>query len=212
MTMTLVLDTRTAMGHARKASDAAAIAAIALEGYAPLDDDDVDRIAMLLDGTQLSNGESVAVFSYDEDDDDQTIVCAFGPALLTTQDQDYVRDRLTHGVAGRQACRLFEEAIRRRLKVRLCGSDTGFGAHIALVQIPDDEVEINRGDAAMAQMMVELAVDQEIIAVGVSTEIAFDAFSRAVHANAHRCGPYAQPLRQFVGSGHRQGSTHVTWG
>ena len=204
-----LMHTNEAAAADQAAANWAAITAVAnADGMVFIDEDTVNTIARLLDGQALTNGEVVTAYSYNDDDQMGALVCAFGPALLPTQVQDQVRDRLAASQNGKAAARLFDTVIRLGLQITLSGKEF-CDAHIKGVNWPGDEVEINRTASNMARMFGELGLDSwnEDTA---SRNVPLDVFAKAVNDNGFRTD-MPERLQSFVECARRHAATHVYW-
>jgi len=210
MTVNLIHTTLAADGtqmNTRAARDWASISAIAPNhGMIFIDEDTVNRIAMLLDGQELSNGETVKAYAYEDDEPYAALVCSFGPALLPVQVQDYVRDRLAASENGKGAARLFDEVIRLGLQISLQGKEH-CDAHIKAVNWVADDVEINRCKSNMIDMYGALGLGS-FVKEGLGFDCPLEVFEKAVNDNAGFTG-MGERLQKFVACAKRAGSTHV---
>ena len=196
----------------RAAHHWAAITTIAPNhGMITLDENIVNDIARLLDGQELTGGERVRTYSYEDDDDYAAMVCAFGPSLLPVQIQDQVRDRLANDANGKAAVRLFNEILRLELQISLAGKEH-CDAHLKGVNWPADDVEINRCSGNMYGMLRSLGFAHNIAKgdESGSGEVDFAEFAEAVRCNAFRTD-MPERLERFVACARRNGATKVYW-
>lgn len=208
MSVNLIATNRNIDSEARAKSDWAVITAIAPNhGYLTIDEDTVNSIARLLDGQELTNGEKVSCYAYEDEDPYAAMVCAFGPSLLPTQVQDQVRDRLANTTNGKDAVRLFDTVIRLGLQIALNGAEFNTGAHIKGVNWAADEVEINRTQGNMWNMLRTLGLEA---GDDCADEVEFDVFAKAVNDNGYLTDMPGR-LAAFVECGRRQNATHVYW-
>lgn len=210
MTVNLIhtIDSAIAGTEDRATRDWTAIKAISEDGFVFIDEDTVDKIAMLVDSQRLTNGEFVAAYAYEENDGHASYVSAFGPSLLPTQVQDQIRDRLAAGNNGKEAARLFDLVIRLGLQISFQGKE--FTApYIKAVNWIADEVEINRTASNMARMFTNLGLggwNED----NASLNVPLDIFAKAVNDNGHQT-EMPERLQAFIECARRNNSTHVYW-
>ncbi len=113
---------------ALKASTATSADAITMRTIF-LNEDTVIRIAMVLRGVTLANARPVNTTMWNDEENAQ--VDRFNASLLTTQQQDQVRDRLASDENGRWAVNLFNLALRQGFEISLL-SDGDTDAYIKM--------------------------------------------------------------------------------
>ena len=210
MTVNLIhtIDAATAGAEDRATRDWTSIKAISEDGFVFIDEDTVNKIAALVDGQTLSNGEHVSAYAYEEDEAHAAYVSAFGPSLLPTQVQDQIRDRLAAGDKGKEAARLFDLVISLGLQISLQGKEF-CPPYIKAVNWIADEVEINRTSSNMARMFTSLGLggwNEE----NSSLNVPLDIFAKAVNDNGHQT-EMPERLEAFIACARRNNSTHVYW-
>ena len=95
-------------------------------GIVNIGDATVASIMHLIDGVVLSNGETVHAYIADNDNDNgETFVPGFSPAMLPANVQDQIRERLMADDNGRLAVALFNEIVRLGINVAMQGSEEG---------------------------------------------------------------------------------------
>ena len=179
-------------------------------GMVTIDDETITSIARLVADVTLSNGETVSAYAYDDEDDFYaTYVSAFGPSLLPTKVQDEVRDRLATADNGKVAVKLFNEIIRLGLQISFHGTEL-CPAHIKGVNWVADEVEINRSNGNMCNMLGVLGLGDAVDTQEGTGEVSFERFLQAVNDNACQTD-MPDRLQALVASGQRRNATHVYW-
>lgn len=205
---TQILEDGSTSGKAK--NDWARVTAVAAEGRLDLSDATVIEIARILEGTTLSNGETVFAYVCDEDEEysQGSYVGSFGPALLGEDTFRTVRTALEGLDNGEQAVALFD--LVTELGLRLIFAPTDFTpANMQVENWPADTVEINRTCSNMVQMFGDLGLDR-FNRDTCSENIPLDLFEKAVNDNGVSTG-MADRLDAFVACAKRNGSTHVYW-
>lgn len=179
--------------------------AVAPDGQVPITDRLVREAALILTGVRLSNGQPVAAFAWDEDDQQSSLVSDFGPSLLPADKLAQIRDLLA---PHPDAVRLLDVVLEHDVQIRFSGSDMGRGAHLCGCTSPADDVEVNMSKGSMIQLFEKLGLG----AHGEFEDVPFDSFAAAVANPPRLLHRGVAELDQMVALGRKRGSTAVYWG
>ena len=196
--------------ESKSAQDWARIREIAAnEGMLELSEETVNKVAQLLEGVTLTNGERVLSYPSDGGEFDQgSYVAGFGPALLGEDTFRAVRTALEEDENGESAVALFDLIVELGLQILLSGAEFTV-AHIKAVNWPADDVEVNTTQTRMEILFEALGLEsynQE----HHSDDVPLDVFEKAVNDNAVGTG-MSERLGTFIACAKRRGSTHVYW-
>ena len=202
--------TAEAATESKSAQDWARIREIAAnEGMLELSEETVNKVAQLLEGVTLTNGERVSSYPSDGGEFDQgSYVAGFGPALLGEDTFRAVRTALEEDENGESAVALFDLIVELGLQVLLSGAEFT-DAHIKAVNWPADDVEVKTTQTRMEILFEALGLDsynQE----HHSDDVPLDIFEKAVNDNSVGTG-ISERLDTFIACAKRRGSTHVYW-
>lgn len=179
------------------------------EGMIELSEETVNKVAQILEGVTLANGERVLSYPSDGGEFDQgSYVAGFGPTLLGEDTFRTVRTALEEDNNGESAVALFDLIVELGLQILLSGAEFTF-AHIKAVNWPADDVEVNTTQTRMEMLFEALGLgsyNQE----HHSDDVPLDEFEKAVNDNSVGTG-MSERLDTFIACAKRRGSTHVYW-
>ena len=187
----------------------AAIKHIGQDGLVWLDDATVTKVATLLDGAVLANGQSVFTYAAEDEEDQQgSYVGSFGPTLLDEEKLAKLRALLAPTA---DATALLDAVLERGLQIGLCGTDL-CGAHVKAVNTAADEVEFNVANTGLVYLLQSLGVPAKPEDAQVGGEIGFPEFVQAIEANRRKLGGYAERMDAFLACARRNDAAVVHWG
>ena len=185
------------------------------EGYVTVDADAIVRIAALLDGAVLANGETVTThdFSRDADEDGPAVVDAhvssFGPSLLAPDALAALRAELA---PYEHASRMLDVVIAHGLQIALSSTDmlNRDMPYLKGVNWIADEVEIGRSQGGMYRMLDALGIPRAPYDQQSVGETPFRTFADAVETRGDLTD-MPDRLQAFVACARRQDAATVYW-
>jgi hypothetical protein len=205
MSMNLMFTPKTPIDHS---GNWAALKQIGEQGLVWLDDATVTKVATLLDGASLANGQSVFTYAAEEGDPQGSYVGSFGPSLLDEEKLAKLRALLAPTAA---ATALLEAVLERGVQMVLSGTDM-CGAHVKPVNTAADVVEFNVANTGLVYLLQSLGVPAKPEDGQTGGEIGFPEFERAIQDNRRNLGGYAVRMDAFLACARRNDAALVHWG
>lgn len=167
-----------------------------------LDNKTVEKIANLLDGVRLTNGQSVPSYPAEKHIDMEAFITIFGPGLLPADEKTVLRKILAKDANGKLALRFLDEIIRLGVSVSFCGYD-GRPARMMGHLCGADDLSINSSHMKMEH-------DLQVLGINIEEGETFDAqeFIKAVEKKSSNAW-LAKELRSFAASIVRNKATHI---
>jgi hypothetical protein len=205
MSMNLMFTPATPIDHA---ANWAAIRTVSEQGFVWLDDATVTKIATLLDGVVLANGQTIFTYAAEEGEPMGSYVSSFGPTLLDEEKLAKLRALLAPKPA---AIALLDAVAERGLQISLCGTDM-CDAHVKGVNAAADIVEFNVSGTGLVPLLQSLGVPAKDEDSQVGGQIGFAEFDKAIQENRRNLGGYAERMDAFLDCARRNGAAVAHWG
>ena len=209
--MSTVLDANGKQNHDKASADWARVLQVSQKAHSnvALSDETVTKVASLIEGTRLSNGEKVFTYVCEGGEYSQgSFVASFGPNLLGEDTFRAVRTALEEDDNGEQAVAMFDLITEIGIRTGFSGKDY-YDAHMSVENWPADTVEINTTEGHMSMIFITLGLDgynEE----NHSEHVPLEIFEKAVNDN-DIVTDMTERLQSFVQCAKRRGSTHVYW-
>ena len=176
--------------------------AIAPHARVAITDDLVREAASLLNGAPLSNGERVCGYAWDKDEPMSSLVCDFGPSLLSPDKLVAIRDLLA---PFPDAIRLLDVVLKHETRIRFSGTEMGVPAALCGSSTPAEEVDVNMCEGSMIQLFRELGLSR----FSKGDDVPFETFAAAVANPPSMLHRGVDRLDRMVARGRKLGSTAV---